>query len=44
MSVPHPRECAHDTDRYSEVCNDTHYEDRVVIILVVDEDDGDAED
>ena len=44
MRIPDPREGAGYADGYRQVGNDPHYEDGVVVVLVVDEDEGHPED
>ena len=44
MSVPDPRERAQNRDDNEDVCSDTGNQNRVVSVLVVDEDQYDAED
>ena len=44
VRVPDPGERAQDADRDGEVRDDAHDQDRVVVVLVVDEDERDAED
>ena len=43
VRIADPRECAEDADRDREVGNHAHDENRVVVILVVDEDERYAE-
>ena len=44
MRIPNPRECACDTDGDCDVRNNPHYENCVVVVLVVDEDKDHPED
>ena len=44
MRIPDPRECAGDTDGDRQVGYDSSNEDRVVVVLVVDEDESHPED
>lgn len=43
MRIPNPRERTGDANRYRQVRDDPHYQDCVVIVLVVDEDEGHPE-
>ena len=43
VRVSDPRECTGNTDRYRKVGYDTHYEDGVMVVLVVDEYERHAE-
>ena len=44
VRIPHPREGAEDADRDGEVGDNAHYQDCIVVVLVVNEDERDAED
>ena len=44
MRIPNPRESTGNADGDRYVGNDSSYENRVVIVLVVDEDEGHPED
>ena len=44
MRIPNPRECTGNADGHRQICYDSHDKDRVVVVLVIDEDEGDAED
>ena len=43
VCIPHPRKCARNADRNSEVRDDAHYEDGIVVVLMVDEGERYAE-
>ena len=44
VRITNPRECAEDADSDGEVCDDAHYQNSIVIVLVVDEDERYPED
>ena len=44
VRIADPRERAEDADSDGKVCNDAHDQDRIVVVLVVNEDERHTED
>ena len=44
MRIPNPRERTRNADVYCEIRDDSHNQHGIVVLLVVDEDEGDPED
>ena len=44
MRIPNPRECTRDANGHRQVGYDSHYENRIVVVLVVNENERHPED